>query len=133
MFKNIILQTYNNMRFLCQHQSLRHHINSSNNHSCKQIDVIGGHGHKKVTNKGKSVVVLGLCVSIVSLCCIMYIASPTSQKYYCQLIFYLRQFIFFLCFNFTGIHYHTQKQRKNKNFLRSKNNFNINIVNNFIV
>ena len=50
MFKTIILQTYNNMRFLCQHQSLRHHINSSNNHSCKQIGVISGHGHQKVTN-----------------------------------------------------------------------------------
>ena len=49
-FKTIILQTYNNMRFLCQHQSLRHHINSSNNHSCKQIGVISGHGHQKVTN-----------------------------------------------------------------------------------
>ena len=34
--------------------------------------------------------------------------------------FYLGQFIFFLCFNVIIICYHTQKQKKNKNYLRQK-------------
>ena len=35
-----------------------------------------------------------------------------------QLILYLRQLIFFFCFNFLSINYHTQKQKENKNYLR---------------
>ena len=45
-----------------------------------------------------------------------------SQIYgvYVVVNFYLRYFLFFVCFNFISLHYHTQKQKKSKNYLRKK-------------
>ena len=40
-----------------------------------------------------------------------------------QLTAYLRYVLFFLFFNFTSIHYHTQKEKKNNNYLRKKINY----------
>ena len=37
--------------------------------------------------------------------------APVVSSYF----FYLRLFLFFLCFNFISIHYHTQIKQKNKN------------------
>ena len=36
--------------------------------------------------------------------------------------------LFFFCFNFISIHYHTKKQKKNKNYPRKKINYNMYII-----
>ena len=54
----------------------------------------------------------------------VYTFSRFFKHVYVVVNFYLRWYLFFLCFNFISKHYHTQKQKKIKNYLRCKINYN---------
>ena len=65
-----------------------------------------------------------MLLSVVIVWSAVYTFSRFFKHVYVVVNFYLRGFLFFLCFNFISKHYHTQKQKKIKNYLRCKINCN---------
>ena len=58
----------------------------------------------------------------------IYIQINYKEFVYVVVNLYLRYFFFFFFFfffNFVSMYYHTRKQKKNKNYLRQKINYNI--------
>ena len=68
-------------------------------------------------------------VQEVHMVCLLqwYRLFESKQKDYMYVVvnFLSQVLLFFFCLNFISIHYHTQKQKKNKNYLRWKINYNM--------